>query len=251
MLSETVLGIVEDLAASIDFKASLDASSTTPIPAPSCNWKCSRHGQIAPGEQNCPHLRILRYGPINLELWQWNKNGSKYLPFLKKPYKMIKYPQIPVGGNRSFKKSTTHWMCRPGGSVALECCSVHQRVTCSIPGQRTRLWVWSLDGVCIGGNRSMFLLLQCLPASLPLSLPLPITLSKYILGWGLEEKKKKKKKYHRLKTTSNYFGVILIDSLVIPNGKSLDLKAYYKCVSNNNFKSRGLNPMKRFNIWNT
>lgn len=34
------------------------------------------------------------------------------------------------------------------------------------------------------------------------------------------------KKYHRLETTSNNFSVIPIDSLVIQNGKALDLKAY-------------------------
>lgn len=34
------------------------------------------------------------------------------------------------------------------------------------------------------------------------------------------------KKHHRLETTSNHFWVIPIDSLVIHNGKALDLKAY-------------------------
>ena len=35
------------------------------------------------------------------------------------------------------------------------------------------------------------------------------------------------KKYHRLQTTSNYFGVIPVDSLAIQDGKALDFKAYY------------------------
>ena len=34
------------------------------------------------------------------------------------------------------------------------------------------------------------------------------------------------KKYHRLEATSNYFSAIPINSLVIQNGKALDLKAY-------------------------
>lgn len=52
------------------------------------------------------------------------------------------------------------------------------------------------------------------------------------------------KKYHRSETTSNYLGVITIDSLAIQNAKALDFKAFInkkKSISNNHFKSRELN----------